>query len=84
MLKWTVEDFQDLMRFRWYVDQGTHIFETSSSNMNVAMHRYLLDFPEGRVVDHVRWNRLDNKKHMLRACTVAENNRNMSYRRIIR
>jgi hypothetical protein len=47
------------------------------------MHRYLMDFPEGLVVDHVKWDRLDNRKNMLRPCTVAENNRNMSYRRPI-
>jgi hypothetical protein len=75
------EDYHDLMRFKWVVDrEGYAQFRNQIVGMTVSMHRYLMDFPEGLVVDHVRWNRLDNRKAMLRPCTVAENNRNMSYR----
>lgn len=76
------EDYHDLMRFAWSVnEEGYAQFHNKIMNMKVGMHRYLMDFPEGLVVDHVRWNRLDNRKTMLHPCTVAENNRNMSYRR---
>jgi hypothetical protein len=76
------DDYHDLMRFRWYInDEGYAQFRNKIMNQNVSMHRYLMNFPEGLVVDHIRWNRLDNRKTMLRVCTVAENNRNMSYRR---
>ena len=75
-------DSRDLMRFTWVVDgQGYAIFRNKVLNMNVSMHRYVMDFPEGLVVDHVMWNRLDNRRAVLRTCTVAENNRNMSYNR---
>ena len=78
------EDHIDLMRFKWSVTaEGYAQFHNEIVNMKVSMHRYLMDFPEGLVVDHVRWNRLDNRKSMLNPCTVAENNRNMSYRRPI-
>jgi len=78
------EEYDDLMRFGWVVnDEGYAQFRNEIMNMKVSMHRYLMDFPEGLVVDHIRWNRLDNRKHMLHPCTVAENNRNMSYRRLI-
>jgi hypothetical protein len=78
------EDHHDLMRFTWSVNaEGYAQFHNEIVNMTVSMHRYLMDFPEGLVVDHVEWNRLDNRKSMLNPCTVAENNRNMSYRRPI-
>jgi len=78
------DDYHDLMRFRWSVnEEGYAQFRNKIVGMTVSMHRYLMDFPEGLVVDHIRWNRLDNRKTMLRPCTVAENNRNMSYRRPI-
>lgn len=78
------EDHHDLMRFEWTVDhEGYAQFRNRILSMSVSMHRYLMDFPEGLVVDHIRWNRLDNRRSMLRICTVAENNRNMSYRRPI-
>jgi len=76
------EDRDDLMRFRWMVGQeGYAQFRNQIVGATVSMHRYLMDFPEGLVVDHVKWDRLDNRKTMLHPCTVAENNRNMSYRR---
>jgi hypothetical protein len=76
------DDYADLMRFRWRVNaEGYAEFRNKILNTNVSMHRYIMNFPEGRVVDHIGWNRLDNRKHMLRSCTVAENNRNMSYKR---
>ena len=77
------EDHDDLVRFMWWVDkEGYAQFRNEILNMNVSMHRYLMNFPEGLVVDHVKWNRLDNRKALLRPCTVAENNRNMSHGRI--
>jgi hypothetical protein len=41
-----------------------------------TMHRYVMDFPEALVVDHITWNRLDNRKAHLKSCTQAENARN--------
>jgi hypothetical protein len=78
------EDHHDLMRFEWMVDpEGYAQFRNRILGVNISMHRYLMDFPEGLVVDHVKWNRLDNRRSMLRPCTVADNNRNMSYTRVI-
>jgi hypothetical protein len=78
------EDHIDLMRFTWCISrEGYAVFFNPLLRHEISMHRYLMDFPEKLVVDHVRWNRLDNRRHMLRACTWAENNRNMSYRRQI-
>jgi len=77
-----VDEYRDLMRFRWVLNnEGYAQFRNELLNCNITMHRYINDFPVGLVVDHVRWNRLDNRKHMLRVCTVPENNRNMSYNR---
>lgn len=79
------EDRADLMRFHWFVDrEGYARFRNEVLGLNISMHRYLMDFPDGLVVDHVKWNRLDNRRSMLKSCTVSENNRNMSYKRPIR
>lgn len=76
------EDHDELNRFKWVIsDQGYAVFFNTLLNSTIAMHRFVMNFPEGKVVDHIRWNRLDNRKEMLRECSVAENNRNMSYKR---
>ena len=77
-------DHHDLMRFEWLVGaEGYAHFQNRVLGVNISMHRYVMDFPVGLAVDHIRWNRLDNRRAMLRPCTIAENNRNMSYRRPI-
>lgn len=40
------------------------------------MHRVICGHPEGKVVDHINHNTLDNRKNNLRICTIAENARN--------
>lgn len=42
----------------------------------IILHRWLLDAPDDRVVDHINGDTLDNRTCNLRACTMAENIRN--------
>jgi HNH endonuclease len=73
------EDITDMKRHEWTLtDQGYAQFWNKITKRSVMMHRYVMDFPEGLVVDHIYWNRLDNRKEMLRTCTQAENARNGS------
>ncbi len=37
------------------------------------MHRFILDAPDGAVVDHINGNALDNRRANLRLCTPTEN-----------
>jgi len=72
-------DVPDLKRHEWILNrQGYAQFWNKILQRSVTMHRYVMDFPEGLVVDHMTWNRLDNRKGMLRICSQAENARNGS------
>jgi hypothetical protein len=42
----------------------------------VLMHRVIMGYPVGKVIDHIDGNGLNNKKSNLRVCTKAENLRN--------
>jgi hypothetical protein len=73
------EDIYDLKRHVWTLtSQGYAQFWNKIIRRSVTMHRYVMDFPEGLVVDHMTWNRLDNRKKSLRVCTQAENSINGS------
>ncbi|MEA1855604.1 hypothetical protein MKX67_18415 [Cytobacillus sp. FSL W7-1323] len=42
----------------------------------IGMHRYIMDAPTDRFVDHVDRNTLNNKRNNLRIVTLSENNQN--------
>ena len=71
------EEVDDLKRHRWSLTQkGYAQFWNGILRKSFLMHRYVMNFPEELVVDHLTWNRLDNRSCALRACTRAENARN--------
>ena len=77
------DEYHDLMRHTWNIDkQGYAYFFNPITNTNIFMHRYIMNFPDKLVVDHILWNRLDNRKQTLRICTLSDNSKNMSHRRI--
>ena len=67
----------EIKRHVWRLDrEGYAYFFNPILKRCMYMHRYVMDFPDSMVVDHLSWNRLDNRADHLRICTVAENNRN--------
>lgn len=44
---------------------------------SLALHRFILDAPEGLFVDHRNGDPLDNRRENLRICTVRENSTNI-------
>lgn len=69
--KWRVDDKGNRVYFsrRIYIDK---------KKTYASLHRILADCKnnDGKVVDHINGNTLDNRKCNLRVCTMAENTRN--------
>jgi len=42
----------------------------------IHLHRFIMDAPKGKVVDHINGDGRDNRKENLRICTNTENSRN--------
>ncbi len=78
------EDFKCLSVHRWHAvsSRGRWYavrFKTriSGQQLNLCMHREILGLQhkDGKIVDHVNSDGLDNRRSNLRICTKCENNR---------
>jgi len=75
------DDFDRLKTYRWrYVSNreggyaGAEIY--GETTKRIFMHRFIVNCPDGYVVDHINGNRLDNRKSNLRIVTRRQNGKN--------
>ncbi|MCA9324648.1 HNH endonuclease [Candidatus Saccharibacteria bacterium] len=45
----------------------------------VKLHRFVMNAPVGKPIDHINQNKLDNRKSNLRYCTPEQNSANIDY-----
>ena len=83
------EDAERVQQYRWFAVNGhggrwyagRNVPDANGGQRRIHMHRLLLgDECEGKDVDHINSNTLDNCRENLRACTRAENMHNMRAR----
>lgn len=69
------EDFKEISKFKWQYTNGyaKRIVGKRGSTTNIWMHRVITKIPNGLDVDHINFNKLDNRKGNLRICTRAQN-----------
>lgn len=47
-----------------------------TTHTHIRLNRFIMDCPEGMIVDHISHDKADNRKCNLRVCTVGQNNMN--------
>ena len=73
------QDYHRLRQRKWQVQTGTCTYYATSTvfikgkRRRIWMHRCLLNPPQGKVIDHINGNGLDNRRANLRVCTYAQN-----------
>lgn len=87
------EDFELVSKYKWYLSTHgyakttIHKKETTkldkNRNINIAVHRLIMGNPEGKQIDHINRNRLDNRKSNLRLATHTENNWNKEIKGLV-
>lgn len=79
------EDFNYLNSFKWHSTKITKSAKTcyavrnqrqNGIKKNITMHRFLMNFPVGKQIDHKDGNGLNNQRENLRICNSSENHRN--------
>ena len=90
------DDFERVSSYanRWYASRNNvnypyYVYGTVSYlpegakrkvSKNISLHRFIMNFPEGLVVDHIDENTLDNRKRNLQAITNSENVKKQQWR----
>jgi len=70
-----IDDIEKIRNIKWYTKRG-YVRGTYQSK-KIFLHRFLLNVPDDKFVDHINGDPLDNRKVNLRICSHKENIRNM-------
>ena len=74
------EDIDKIKNYRWCLAKnlngGWYAFTNCEKGKKMYLHRFIMDCPEDKVIDHKNGNTLDNRKRNLKICTQRQNNQN--------
>jgi hypothetical protein len=81
------EDHDRISKYKWYTCKRGNTYyairgrwsPVLRKKLTIAMHREIIDVPEGLFVDHINHHGWDNRKANLRPATAADNARNACY-----
>lgn len=68
-----INDAKSVSKHKWYLDSVGYVRTTLNDNVKIRLHRFLLNPPEDKVVDHINENRLDNRRENLRIIEHLDN-----------
>lgn len=74
-IKLDYEDYEKVKYYCWYKSIRWSV-ESRIWWKLIKIHRLIMNPPKNKVVDHINWNTLDNRKENLRICTAAQNSYN--------
>ena len=67
-------DFERVNKYKWIINDKKYVLRNDGK---IFLHRFILNAPKNKKVDHKFHNTLDNRRSKLRLCTQAQNLANM-------
>jgi len=67
------EDIAKVKNLKWRFIKSKGYAISGRGKAAVLMHRFIIDAPKGLLIDHVNFNKLDNRKINLRVCSSFQN-----------
>lgn len=82
-VKIDIEDIERVQQHKWHINDNDQKYVTSESfeERTVRLHRFLMDCPKDKIVDHIDRDIFNCRKSNLRICSRTENNWNAGVRR---
>ena len=71
-----LDDVDKVKNYKWGLTKGYVLNKTIRE-----LHRFIMNCPDDKIVDHINHNRLDNRKSNLRICTKSQNAMNVKKRK---
>ena len=76
------DDFEWLSKFKWHFKRyAARTNRENGKQINILMHREILNPPENYEIDHINGDKLDNRKTNLRICSHSQNEQNCPVRK---
>lgn len=69
------EDWHRCMKYKWSMTTGGYCQAYAEGKLS-KMHRFIIDAPDDKIVDHIDNDRLNNARDNLRLCDHRTNNHN--------
>lgn len=73
-----LEDIKKICFYRWSLDGRGYVVNVKE---RIKLHRFIMNCPKDKYIDHINGDRLDNRKSNLRICNQQQNNMNHKVRR---
>ena len=72
------EDYERVSKYKWQATWGGYCYYATRIPWNkgkrheIRMHRFILNAPDDKIVDHIDFNGLNNRRDNIRTCTHSQ------------
>lgn len=73
-----LNDIDKVKKYKWGL--GNDYVSATINGNRIKLHRFIMNCPNDKIVDHINHNTLDNRKNNLRICTSSQNQMNTNTR----